>query len=323
MIRTSAFLLGEITMRIIRLTLIPGLVLSYLVLPFHSAGEGQVMSKSSLTKRERIGTAPAGGLRIAPPSEEFVVWMPETPTQEIKHIVVDQRRTTINCYSVTKKGTTFAVLTLTGLDTGRKDLAHMLMLNLYSEVIGGSTARSQQIGRDLIATYEGDISLAGYSGREFRLQDRERTGLWHVYTKGERFYAVAALTDDQDTEPANYFLESFSLGSASTVAKTVERAPRQPTLSTTRTEQSPSRSTGTWFVILRTLSKSERTKASQTMLMMKSFGHEAKILDTDHYPNLKNGFLVVALGPYSKTEAQNLLNKVRGVAPESYLKSGW
>jgi hypothetical protein len=46
-------------------------------------------------------------------------------------------------------------------------------------------------------------------------------------------------------------------------------------------------------------------------------------VDTDHYPNLRKGFLAVVIGPHSRSAAVGFLNRVRSAAPGSYIKSGW
>ncbi len=90
-----------------------------------------------------------------------------------------------------------------------------------------------------------------------------------------------------------------------------------------RTPPAPSPSTGTWLVILKTFPKSQRSKANQRVGFLRSLGYYAHVVDTNYYPNLKRGFLAVAMGPHSKSAAERVLNKVRSVAPESYVKSGW
>jgi hypothetical protein len=82
-------------------------------------------------------------------------------------------------------------------------------------------------------------------------------------------------------------------------------------------------STGTWLIILSTFTKAERSKANEKLDLLRSLAYDVHLVDTDQYPNLKKGFLAIVMGPQSKDAAKNALNKVRLVAPGSYLKSGW
>jgi hypothetical protein len=93
---------------------------------------------------------------------------------------------------------------------------------------------------------------------------------------------------------------------------------------TANTEPSPAQSPeGRWFIILGTYPKTEMSKANERVSFVKYKGYDAHLINTDDYPNLKDGSLAVVLGPYRKDYAQELFNNVRAVFSDAYVKSGW
>ncbi len=50
---------------------------------------------------------------------------------------------------------------------------------------------------------------------------------------------------------------------------------------------------------------------------------QAYIVNTDNYPNLRNGLYAVVVGPLSYGAAQNMTNAMRGCVGDAYSKSGW
>jgi hypothetical protein len=49
---------------------------------------------------------------------------------------------------------------------------------------------------------------------------------------------------------------------------------------------------------------------------------QARIVDTNKYPNLSNGLYAVVVGPYDKARAERTLASIRGVVGDAYIKSG-
>jgi hypothetical protein len=161
--------------------------------------------------------------------------------------------------------------------------------------------------------------LNGYPGREYKIEARNRTGVWRLFNIGKRFYAIVASTDRSENTVVSRFLESLALGPSSGINfNSVE-----PKLSVEPQQRPASLSMGTWLIILKTFTKAERSKANEKLGHLRSLGYGVHLVDTDHYPNLKKGFLAIAIGPQSKGAAEDALNKVRTVAPGSYVKSGW
>jgi cell division septation protein DedD len=298
------------------------------------------------------------GIRIAPANEDFTVWMPDTPrVVGTKQLIMDRQPLTVSYYCLVQDGTEYAVLSVSGLESKQRDLAHMLMLNLYSSLL--PTAVLEESNRSAVsikANYQRDISLNGYPGREFSIQAHQRTGLWRFYSVGRRFYAVAVSTTRQDNTLIDRFLDSFTLGEPAPTSATIRKEPvqsqpnisaqatppasatvqkepvqskpnvpvrPQPNTSAQGTPSARPSSRETWLIILSTFSKAERSKADEKMRLFRSLGYDAQLVDTDSYPNLRKGFLAVVIGPHSKSAAEGILNKVRSAAPGSYIKPGW
>ena len=284
---------------------------------------GQVRTESYLA-RENARDSTLTGIRVTPANEEFAVWMPESPKAGTEQLIIDQRPLILSYYGLTQHGTEYAVISVSGLENKMGDLAHMLMLNLYSKLIRTSLLdESEKSEVAVTANYQRGISLNGYMGREYSMQARKGTGLWRFYSVGKKFYAVAASTTRKDNILIKRFLNSFALGTPKSAI--IRKDPVQPKLNIATQAVLPARrsSTETWLIILRTFPKAERPKANQKMRLLRSLGYDAHIVETDYYPNLKKGYLAVAMGPHSRSRAEGVLNKVRSVAPGSYIKSGW
>jgi cell division septation protein DedD len=291
------------------------------------------------------------GIRIAPANEDFTVWMPDTPqVVGTEQLVIDQRPLILKYYCRIQDGTEYAVLSVSGLENKMGDLAHMLMLNLYSKTIPNSLVDESERSEVAVkANFQRDISLNGYAGREYGIQARKSTGLWRFYRVGRKFYAVAVSTTRQDNILIDRFLSSFTLGAPEATSATIRKeavqsqpnAPvqsqpnkpvpsqpntpvkSQPNISAQGTSPARPSSTETWLVILSTFPKAERSKADQKIRLFRSLGYDAQLVETDDYPNLRKGFLAVIIGPQSKSVAEGILSKVRSAAPGSYIKSGW
>jgi hypothetical protein len=95
-------------------------------------------------------------------------------------------------------------------------------------------------------------------------------------------------------------------------------------VATTDTSPSPTPTPeGRWFIIFGTYPKTERNKANERVSFVKYKGYDARLVDTNEYPNLKDGTWAVVMGPFRKDYAQGVANEVRAVFPDAYIKSGW
>jgi hypothetical protein len=80
---------------------------------------------------------------------------------------------------------------------------------------------------------------------------------------------------------------------------------------------------GRWFVILASFQKDEQERASERLEVVRRQGFDARIVASDDYPNFKSGLWLVVLGPYTRNQAEELLDKVRPRVKDAYTKSGW
>jgi hypothetical protein len=79
----------------------------------------------------------------------------------------------------------------------------------------------------------------------------------------------------------------------------------------------------TWYVFLGSFTRDEYGKAQERLQYVRGQGYDARIIDTNEYPNLTRGLWAVVLGPYSKPYAEGQAAKVKSVRPDAYVKSGW
>lgn len=278
--------------------------------------QAQVKQSSSLL-RDMAVKSPASWTRVAPETEQFAVMMPAAPRVQKEVRVIGGQELVLNYYGSTHQDSDYAVLAIVGFKDANASLAQMLMLDFYSRL---NPATSQRQSTDPVstikATYQGDILLDGYSGRQFDLETNNRVGQWRIYNVGEKFYAVAASTTSKNSLSLNRFLDSFTLSNPQAIPATADAK------ISTGEPLSP-RSTARWMIILKTFSKGERPRAMQRMSLLRIQGYDTRVVDTDSYPNLRPGFVALTMGPYSKPEAAEVLAKLRSIAPESYMKSGW
>ncbi|MBD0371932.1 MAG: SPOR domain-containing protein [Pyrinomonadaceae bacterium] len=80
---------------------------------------------------------------------------------------------------------------------------------------------------------------------------------------------------------------------------------------------------GRWFVILASFQKDELSRANERLEVVRSQGFDARIISSDDYPNFKSGLWLVAIGPITRNQAEELLDKVRPKIKDAYTKSGW
>jgi hypothetical protein len=277
----------------------------------------QVNRNPSLASTKKARHTALIWVRVSPANEEFRVWMPESPQTGTERLVIDKQQVTVTCYVLDQGGTDYAVLSVSGLENKNAYLAHMLMLNLYGKSIPKSLIDKNEAS--VKATFQRNILLNGYLGHEYKIEAGNRTGVWRFYSVDKKFYVIAASTARNENILLSRFLESFALGATTTA---INSNSAQPQLNV-KAQKPPPASTGTWLVIVQTFAKAERSKANKRLGLLRSLGYDVHLVDTDDYPTLRRGFLAVTIGPQSKGATEHALNKVRSVAPEAYLKSGW
>ena len=234
--------------------------------------------------------------------DKFDVLMPASPTFKQKTLLISGQQLLLSYYGTTWGQSDYAVLTLAGLSNANWHVAHMLMLDFY--------CRSSS---SFHATFQKDISLEGYAGKQFSLDSVERVGEWRIYEVNKTFFAIAGSSNPRYAYSFARFFDSFSLSA------------NNPTRANTNVtaEKKVSNPTGRWLVILQTFSRHERARANQKMNLLRRQGYDTEVVSTDSYSNLRPGLLVLAMGPFSKRAAEQRLGELRVVAPQSYIKAAW
>jgi hypothetical protein len=80
---------------------------------------------------------------------------------------------------------------------------------------------------------------------------------------------------------------------------------------------------GRWFVILASFPKEELNRANERLAAIKKQGFDARVIASDDYPNFKPGLWLIAIGPITRNQAEEVLNQVRPKIKDAYTKSGW
>jgi hypothetical protein len=80
---------------------------------------------------------------------------------------------------------------------------------------------------------------------------------------------------------------------------------------------------GRWFVILGSYPKAERSSADERAERIRRQGFDARVVASDEYPNLEGGLWLIVMGPYTRNNAQEVLEKVKPKIKDAYTKSGW
>ena len=77
-----------------------------------------------------------------------------------------------------------------------------------------------------------------------------------------------------------------------------------------------------WLVVAGTYK--QRDNAETKMQRLEPLGLAAQVIETRDYPNLREGFFAVVLGPFeTEAKAREQLNLVTGTVKDAYVKSGW
>ena len=267
-----------------------------LVSPAFAQSETSVLAKTP--DRENLKT----WTRFTSPTDKFDVLMPAAPTLKQETHVINGQQLLLSYYAARRGQSDYAVLTLAGLSNTNWHVAHMLMLDFY--------CRSSN---PFHASFQKDISLNGYTGKQFSLESEERVGEWRFYAVNKTFFAIAGSSNSRYPYSLTRFFDSFSLS-----ANNPTRV--NPNVAAAKSVSNPA---GRWLIILQTFSRHERARANQRMSLLRRQGYDTAVVSTDSYSNLKPGLLVLAMGPYSKRTAEQRLGELRLVAPQSYIKAGW
>lgn len=89
---------------------------------------------------------------------------------------------------------------------------------------------------------------------------------------------------------------------------------------TPSTSPTPVTDTGKFFVILGSFPKSQAAKAKKRLRKARGKGLNARLVNTNNHPALRNGLIAVVMGPFSKSAAKGALSRARTVSSDAYIK---
>lgn len=101
-------------------------------------------------------------------------------------------------------------------------------------------------------------------------------------------------------------------------------AARPTTATPTRAPSPPSRPSapsGRYFVLLGSFT--EPDGARERLDYVRANGYDARIVDSDDYPNMTPGLTLVVMGPFEKGYAKGLAAELGALVEGAYAKSGW
>lgn len=252
--------------------------------------------------------------RFTSHTDKFEVLMPVAPTLKQETLLISGQQLLLSYYGGKRGQLDYAVLTLAGFNDADWNVAHMLMLDLYRRSNAlANTVQGAESSISFKATFQKDISLDGYAGRQFSLEIDDRVGEWRIFEVNKTFYAVAGTSNSRYAYSLRRFFDSFSLSENNSTVANVKNA----------VGKRVSNPTGRWLIILQTFTRNERARANQRMNLLRGRGYHTQVITTDSYSNLRPGLLALAMGPFSKRAAQARLGELRLVAPQSYIKAGW
>jgi TonB family protein len=159
-------------------------------------------------------TAPASPQweTLRPEGEEFSVLMPKGSTFETSKEPYHKMELSTRTYlSNTKPGPVFAVVSLSGIKSNPALYTEMQRINSYVDAF--KTLFSPKIRKDVVAklTLVGEKTLAGNSGREYRMTIGDLSGTAQVFATRKRFYSIVYLNTKKDDAVQDEFLSSFVL----------------------------------------------------------------------------------------------------------------
>lgn len=149
---------------------------------------------------------------LRPEGEEFSVLMPKgasfETSKELYHKIELNTRTYL---SNGKPGPVFAVVSLSGIKSNPALYTEMQRMNSYVDAF--KTLFVPKVRKDTVAklTLVGEKTLAGNSGREYRMTIGDLSGTAQVFATRKRFYSIVYLNTKKDEAIQEQFLSSFTL----------------------------------------------------------------------------------------------------------------
>jgi hypothetical protein len=77
---------------------------------------------------------------------------------------------------------------------------------------------------------------------------------------------------------------------------------------------------GSWSIVAGSFKSDQKRAADKRRDVLRRNGVRAATVNTNHYPNLRNGYWAVIVGPTTRAESERLLSIVRARYHDAYIK---
>lgn len=150
---------------------------------------------------------------LRPAGEEFSIIMPKDPMIETGKMPYHKMEINTRLYlSNSPTGTTFAVVSLSGIKSNPAMYSEMERLNSYVDAFKkffvSKVTTKATVSKFVV---KGPKVLHGNNGREYQVTIGDRSGSAYTFATRRRFYAVVFLTNKKADALRDQFLSSFTL----------------------------------------------------------------------------------------------------------------
>ncbi len=172
---------------------------------------------------------------LRPDGEEFSVQMPKGSLAQTGKEPYHKMELNTRFYlSQTLNGPVFAVASFSGIKSNPAQYTEMQRFNSYVDAFKNLfPARLKGKISPVKLTLEGEKSLYGHAGREYRMSIGDASGTVQAFVTRRRFYALVYLNPKKDDAVKEEFLSSFVLPQRMDQPTAVAPAPQPPAVAST------------------------------------------------------------------------------------------
>lgn len=168
---------------------------------------------ASLSSRTTLGQ-PEAWQKIAPIAQTFTISMPTRAVESIRLISWSEKeRIHANVYSSVKAGKRFVAA---GFFKSAPE--RTLELSSFDRFVGGIEQSfkisANEVARSMV--FDRDISVAGNSGKQYRVNLGDYAGVARLLEKENSFYVLIVIGADENDADAQQFFSSFAPGEKNT-----------------------------------------------------------------------------------------------------------
>jgi TonB family protein len=140
---------------------------------------------------------------VKPLGENFYVKMPKQPSQE-PVALPNMPRLTGTAYSATGAGIYFTVKSIQAERSGTPSSRLTDFITKYREALLQTSPGAR-------LTDDRSVSVAGFSGQQYRISASSMRGLVRIYSTRLRIYVLEVAGGDEEDAPVVWFLDSFTI----------------------------------------------------------------------------------------------------------------